>query len=166
MFISRNVALVLYHARRYDEAIEQSRRVAELNPNSGPVYFWMIRAYEMKGDEQGAFAAYLKQAEAFGAGPEEIAGRKAAFAAGGLRGYWRRQLGRLLEQEKSRYVSQNDIAMLYARLGQKEQVLARLQKSVEDREFFAVALNVEPLWDSYRADPRFMALLRHVKLVP
>jgi len=59
MFISRNVAQVLFFARRYDEAIEQSRRVADLNPNWGPGYGWMIRAYEMKGDEQGAFDARL-----------------------------------------------------------------------------------------------------------
>ena len=36
MFISRNVAHVLFFARRYDEAIEQSLRVVDLNPNSGP----------------------------------------------------------------------------------------------------------------------------------
>src|SRR5262245_59723822 len=89
MFISRNVAQVLFFARRYDEAIEQSRRVADLNPIWGPGYGWMIRAYEMKGDEQGAFDARLKAAEAFGVGPDEIAGMKAAFAAGGLKGYWK-----------------------------------------------------------------------------
>ncbi|MCI0524327.1 MAG: hypothetical protein L0Y75_03615 [Acidobacteria bacterium] len=56
--------------------------------------------------------------------------------------------------------------MQYARLGQKEQALARLQKAVEDRNVFVVALNVEPLADSYRADPRFVALVRQVGLKP
>jgi serine/threonine-protein kinase len=166
LFITRNVALVLYCARRYDESIEQSRRVVELNPNSGSAYVWMMRAYVNKGDEQGALAAYLKQAEVSGAEPDEIAGMKAAIAAGGLKGYWRMQLDRLLEREKSGYVLQSDVAMLYARLGEREQALARLQKSVGDREFFAVALNVEPLWDDYRADPRFVALVRRIGLAP
>jgi DNA-binding winged helix-turn-helix (wHTH) protein/TolB-like protein len=105
-FIIRNVAQVLFFTRRYDEAIEQSRRAVDLHPNSGPMYHWMIRAYEMKGDEQATFAAYLKQAEASGAGTDEIAGMKAAFAADGLKGHWRRELGRQLELEKSRYVGQ------------------------------------------------------------
>jgi tetratricopeptide (TPR) repeat protein len=124
----------------------------------------MIGAYEMKGDEQEAFAALLKQAEVSGAGPDEIAGMKAAFSAGGLKGYFRRQLDRMLEREKNGYVEQYSVAMLYARLGEKEQALARLQKAVEDRNFDVVHLKVEPLWDSYRSDPRFQNLLRRVGL--
>ncbi len=166
VYFSRNVAQVLFFARRYDEAIEQSRRAVDLNPNSGPIYNWMIRAYEMKGDEQGAFAAYLKQAEADGAGPDEIASMKAAFAAGGLKGHWRRALDRLLKREKSRYVLQINVAALYALLGEKEQALARLQRAVEDRNLYVVALKVEPRWDSYRADPRFVALVQRVGLAP
>jgi len=166
MFISRNVAQVLYFARRYDEAIEQSRRVAELYPNSGYAYGYMISAYEIKGDEQEAFATYLKLAKANGTGPDEIAGMKAAFARSGLKGYWRRQLDRLLEQEKSGYVVQYRIAELYAQLGEREQALARLQKAVDDRNLYAVALKVEPIWDRYRADPRFVALVRRVGLEP
>jgi hypothetical protein len=106
---------VLFFARRYDEAIEQSKRVAELSSNSAVAYSWMISAYEMKGDEQAAFATRLKQAEARGAGAEEIAGTRTAFAAGGLKGCWRRELDRLLEREKSKYVGQFSIAEHYAR---------------------------------------------------
>ena len=166
VFITSNVAQVLYFARRYDEAIEQSRRVSELNPNFGQVYNWMTRAYEMKGDEQAAFAAHLKQAEARETGADEIAKLKAAFATGGLKGYWRRELDRLLEREKSRYVAQLSIAILYARLGEKEQALARLYKAIEDHNLYVTALQVEPIWDSYRADPRFVALVRRVGLAP
>ena len=164
-WICRNVAQVLFFARCYDEAIAQSRRAIELNPNS-EAYNWMIRAYEMKGDEQGAFAAHVKQAEARGAGAEEIVKMRAAFAAGGLKGYWRMELDRLLEKEKRSYVAQVTIAGLYARLGDKEQTLARLQRAVEDRNLYVITLKINPLWDSYRADPRFTALVRRVGLAP
>jgi TolB-like protein/Tfp pilus assembly protein PilF len=164
--VSRNVAQVLYFARRYDEAIEQSHLAIDLNRNSGSVYQWMIQAYEVKGDEQKAFAACLKQAEASGAGADEIAGMKAAFAAGGLKGHWKRVLDRRLEQEKSGYVAQHNLALLYALLGEKEQALARLQKAVEDRNHYVIMLKVEPLWDSYRTDRRFVALVRRVGLAP
>jgi DNA-binding winged helix-turn-helix (wHTH) protein/TolB-like protein len=166
LFIVRNVAQVLYLARHYDQAIEQSERAAELYPNSAVAYNWMTRAYEMKGDEQAAFAAYVKQAKASGAGMDEIAGMKAAFPAGGLKAYWRSQLDRQLEQEKSGYVRQFQVALLYARLGVKEQSLARLERAAEERDFYVTALNVEPLWDSYRTDPRFVALVRRVGLSP
>ncbi|MFN0123707.1 MAG: TPR end-of-group domain-containing protein, partial [Blastocatellia bacterium] len=170
-YVSNSISQILYFARRYDEAIEEARRAIDLHGNAGQIYGWMIRAYEMKGDEQGAIAAYLKQAEAGGTDAggtevDEVAGMKSAFATGGLKGYWRRQLDRLLEREKSEFVHQISIALLYARLGQKEQALARLEKAVEDRNHYVIALNVEPVWDSYRTDPRFMALVRRVGLAP
>ncbi|HEX4950705.1 MAG TPA: protein kinase [Blastocatellia bacterium] len=165
IFIALNVAQVLYLTRHYDEAIEQSRRAIDLNPKLSVLYAWMIRAYEMKGDEQAAFAAILKQAEVSGMGTDETAGLKAAFAADGLKGCWRRELDRQLEQEKSRYVGHYGIATNYARLGDKERALARLEKAVEVRNFIT-PLNVEPVWDSYRTNPRFVALLRRVGLAP
>jgi TolB-like protein/Flp pilus assembly protein TadD len=161
-WISGLVSTLLIYARDYDGAIEQGRRTNDLNPNSDA----MIRAYEMKGDEQTAFALRLKQAEASGMAPEEIASMKAAFATGGWKGFLRNRLDLLLEQEKRRYVSPWNIALHHARLGEKEQALARLQQAVDDRSFFATALNVEPAWDSYRTDPRFMALVRRVGLTP
>jgi tetratricopeptide (TPR) repeat protein len=165
-FIATNVSPVLFFARRYDEAIEQARRAIELNPDSGPMYNWIIRAYEMKGDEQAAFAAILRRAEGNGVGADDIAGLKAAVAAGGLKDYWRRQLDHLLGRKKSRYVAQYSIALNYARLGEKEQALMQLQRAIEDRNYYLTALNAEPLWDSYRADPRFVALVRRVGLEP
>jgi hypothetical protein len=72
----------------------------------------------------------------------------------------------LLEREKRGYVSQYEVAVFYARLGEQDQALARLHKAVEDRDFLATALNVEPLWNSYRADPRFVALVQRVGLAP
>ena len=121
-------------------------------------------ALELKGDEERAFATYLKQAEAYGAGQVKIAEMKAAYAADGLRGYWRKMLDRMLEQEKSENILQVDVALLYARLDEKEHALTRLQRAVEDRNYYAVSINVEPLWDNYRADPRFVALVRRVGL--
>jgi hypothetical protein len=72
----------------------------------------------------------------------------------------------MLEQEKHRYVTQWPIAVHYALLGEREQALTRLQRAVEDRNFSVGSLNVEPAWDSYRADPRFVALVRRVGLTP
>ena len=163
-FINRSVALLFFFARRYDEVIEKSRQVVELDPKWGPGYVWMVRAYEMKGDEQGAFNTYLERAEAFGYGTDEIANINAAFAKGGLKGLWKREIDKLLEQEKSGYVLQYRFAVFHAQLGEKEQALARLQRAAEDRNVGVAWIKVEPLWDKYRTDPRFIALMRRVGL--
>ncbi len=166
LFILRNVAQVLFFAHQYDEAIEQSQRAIDLNPDSGEYYSWMIRAYELKGDEQRAFAGILKQAEASQVSADEIAGMKMAFAAGGLKAYWRRRLNFQLELEKTKHIAQYHVALLYVRLGEREQALARLLRAAADHNIYVTSLNAEPLWDSYRNDPRFIALVRRVGLTP
>lgn len=138
--------------------------MVDANPNSAIAYDWVDLAYLMKGDEQGALAARLKQMEVGGAGPDEIAGMKAAFATGGFKGCVRRELDRLLERGERGYINNGGIAVYYAMLGENEQALARLHKAVEDRELNVVALKVEPRWDSYRSDPRFQNLLQRIGL--
>jgi hypothetical protein len=49
-------------------------------------------------------------------------------------------------------------------VGDKEQALTRLERAVEERNIFVPALNVDPRWDSYRTDPRFVALVQRIEL--
>jgi DNA-binding winged helix-turn-helix (wHTH) protein/TolB-like protein/Tfp pilus assembly protein PilF len=165
-FVSRNVSQILLYARCYDEAIRQSERTLELDRKAGRAYIWRVRAYEMAGDEKGAFTAILKQAELEGARPEILDGMKAAFAKGGIKGYWKYKLDKFLETEKTAYVPHINIALVYAQLGQKEQALARLEKAVADRNHYVIALKVEPVYDILRSDPRFQALLKLAGLSP
>ena len=51
-------------------------------------------------------------------------------------------------------------------MGDKEQALARLERAVEEHNLYVTALNVDPRWDNYRTDPRFMALVRRIGLTP
>ena len=58
-----------------------------------------------------------------------------------------------------------DFAVIFAGLGEKDKALEWLQKSYEDRSAYLVYLNVEPIWDSLRSDPRFTDLLQRMRLV-
>src|SRR4030095_11910975 len=57
---NRNLAVSLYFARRYDEAIEQCEKTLKLDPNMATVYNWLSRAYEQKKLYDQAVEAYLK----------------------------------------------------------------------------------------------------------
>jgi hypothetical protein len=56
------------------------------------------------------------------------------------------------------------VASYYARLGDKEQTLARLQKGYEERDFRMTLLSVAFEFDYLRSDPRFKELLRRIGL--
>ncbi|MBK9315814.1 MAG: protein kinase [Acidobacteria bacterium] len=135
-WISLNVGQVLFQSRRYDEAIKQLQHLVDLYPDWELSYSWIYNAQIKKGNEEAAFDALVKRAEVIRAGPDEIA------------------------------VMKKQIARMYARLGDKEQALVWLEKAVEGRYFYIVAINVDPDWDILRADPRFVALVKRVGFAP
>jgi hypothetical protein len=89
-----------------------------------------------------------------------------ALAAHGSRGYWEK----LLEMSKDKenppeaYVSDYGIAILYARLGEKENALSFLEKAHLERELAMTEIGIEPAFDLLRSHPRFADLVRQVGL--
>ena len=65
---------------------------------------------------------------------------------------------------KRSYVPPYDFAVIFAGLGDKDKALEWPHKAHEDRSASLVLLNVEPIWDSLRSDPRFTDLLRRMRL--
>jgi hypothetical protein len=74
-------------------------------------------------------------------------------------------LEELKELSKRSHVSPYDFAVVNAGLDEKDKALEWLQKALEDRSAYLVYLNVEPIWDGLRSDPRFTDLLRRMRLV-
>ncbi len=70
----------------------------------------------------------------------------------------------LKKQAKKRYVPAGEIALTHLGLDEKEQVFEWLEKAVNDRDYGMVFLQIEPLWDGVRCDPRFAVLLKSVGL--
>lgn len=158
--------MILYTARRYDQAIEQCRQALELDPNFLTIYRWLGGAYEQKGLYEQAAAAHLKDRVFWMLSPETEAPLRAAYAASGWRGYWQKMLDLKKEQAKDGYVMPYIFAAIYARLGEKDQAFAWLERTYEERSAWMVWLKVEPRFDSLRSDPRFADLLRRVGFAP
>ena len=164
IIINARVGHTYYFGRRYDQAIEQYKKTLELDPNFAIAHSRLGWAYLQKGLQRDAVEEFLRGNSLAGESPEAVAELKQAFLRSGMQGYWRRSLE--LEQQKAnhRYVSAYDIAVLYARLGEKEQALSWLDKAYEERSSSLVYLKVEPSFDSLRQDPRLVDLLRRIHL--
>ncbi|MBL8187496.1 MAG: winged helix-turn-helix domain-containing protein [Acidobacteria bacterium] len=152
-----------YFERRYDEAIAAYQKALELNPNFSAGHQRLAEAYEQKGMNQEAFTEYLVYTSLGGSGPEWIKRVKDAYAASGFRGYWQVQGA----EYKDSYIGKSRAAEVYARLGEKEKAFEWLQKAYLDRDHrLAQYLNVDPVLDGLRSDPRFGDLLRRVGFAP
>jgi len=160
---SREGAL-LYLARHYDEAVERLQRTLELDRN-----FWIAKLYLGKTYlEQG------KQAEALSTFSEAVESSRGNPEAISIVGYFRGRAGdhaqarATLEQLNAlapkRYVAPYHIALVHAGLGEQDEAIAWLEKSFADREPRMSWLKVEPTWDALRTNPRFVDLLRRMRL--
>jgi eukaryotic-like serine/threonine-protein kinase len=166
--------LAYYHTftRQYDDAIRYHLRYLDGYPNEPSTHMQLAQAYKGKGMEAEAFESYLRFHTMNRWPPADLEALKAAFAAEGLRGYFRiriRQLEQKGEPEPHAFPIQSlgsQIAALYAQLGDRDRAFAWLEKDFAERGDGIVHLREEIAFDNLRSDPRFADLLKRIGLPP
>ena len=156
-FNKRSRGVVLYHSRRYDEAIAQLEQVEETDPEYIEATKWIMRAYAMKQDHRSAMQRYVRWMLRTGAEQGEIDAINAAFEAEGWHGVLRSITG------KTELKSLVDACNL-AQLGENDRAFEVLQKMFARRAIMLVTIGREPALDPLRDDPRFEELLLKIKL--
>jgi serine/threonine-protein kinase len=162
VIINYNLGFCYILARRYPEAIVQLRKTTELNPDFVASYGLLGQAYEVSGQREQAITEYqraydLDQRSGPQADPLLLA---TIYALKGERAKALQQLdeGKALAQRRAFFV-----AVIYVRLGDKNEAIAWLQRSYQNKDFrFIAYINVLPQLDPLRSDPRFEALAEKV----
>ncbi len=152
------------YARQYDEAIKTLEETIRLDPNYSRAYLFISNAYELTNQNNKAVAAYLKSKMLNGADAQSTTKLQKAYDAGGLKKFWQEELAQTLEKVQQKYVAPYNIALLYARLGDKDKAFEYLEKAYNERSPLLVAIRCEPDLDALRADIRFADLLRRIGL--
>jgi tetratricopeptide (TPR) repeat protein len=138
----------------------------ELDPSFPATHSDMGAALERLGRNDEAIAAYLKAAKLSGTPDEVITAQREAYQAGGMRGFWQKRLDTLKKLSERQRVSPLSMAMAHARLDEKDQALAWLEKAVEDRVPPVIHIKSFLEFENLRSDPRYAALLRRMRLAP
>jgi tetratricopeptide (TPR) repeat protein len=152
----------LSNARRYDEAIAEFGKALELDPNDGFTHFNLGQAYEFKGDLSNALAELQKAYQLDASNGLILAALGHTYATAGRRADAEKMIAQLEEISKQRFVSPYFIGAVYAGLGEKDRAFEFLEKAYEIRADSLVFLNVDPLFDNLRPDPRFQDHLRRI----
>jgi eukaryotic-like serine/threonine-protein kinase len=159
------VASVLVFTRQWDPAIAQLHSDIELEPNFWFDHCFLGRAYEAKGMLPEAIAEF-KNALAIDNDNTEIwSGLGHAYVLSGNLAEAQKVLRHLDHLSAASYVAPYSRAIIYAGLGEKDQVFAWLDQAFQERSYFlAVYLPTDSRLDALHADPRFVDLKRRVGL--
>jgi serine/threonine protein kinase/Tfp pilus assembly protein PilF len=163
LVINVAVGWACYHARRYDEAIEQLERTAELEPNF-PITYWMLSLlYRRTGRYELAITTGEKAVNLSGS---SLMGASLAHTYGkcGKTKEARQLLYDLTELAKHKYVSPHLLAVIHIGLGENDRAIEYLEESYREHSPWLVYLHIDPSMDDLRNDPRFQDLLRRVGL--
>jgi len=152
-------------ARRYDEAVAGFRGLLDLDPSYSKAYSSLGRAYAQQGRYDDAVAAFEKARELAGELPSIVAALGQVHGLAGRPDAARTLLARLHELEQAdSFVPATSYALVHAGLGERDRALDCLETAVQRRELSVSLLKVHPAYDSLRAEPRFAAILRQLRL--
>jgi len=163
LMINTTLGWQLYLARRSDQAIEQLRKVLDIDAKFTPARRMLEEVYAQSGRQKEAVAERAKILS-LSSSPEFAASIEEDFSKSGYKGVLQSWLDGLTEISKHGYVSAYSIAEGYMRLGQKDRAFEWLEKAYEDHDSGLVSIAVEPMFDPIRSDPRFKDILRRMKL--
>jgi eukaryotic-like serine/threonine-protein kinase len=158
--INSDLGGTLYWARRYEEAAAQLHKTLELDPTFVHAHYYLGAVLLVKGDFDGAIAEFEK-AKQFGYDASILGLIGAAKARAGDKNAALRALRDLdaIPQDLYSYAR----ALLHLSLDQKDEAMRWLERGYEDGDGSDLSwINVDPLLDELRGNPRFEALVQKV----
>lgn len=153
-------AQVAFNARDYPAAVEFARRANVLNPEFWVGYYQLAQACEQLGRSDLTFDALQKAGQFSGGNSKAIALRGYLLAKLGRIGEAREVLNTLEAVSRERYVPPYATALVYGGLGQHDEALDWLDRAYAAHDVHLAVMSVDPKWDAFRSDGRFLALIK------
>jgi DNA-binding winged helix-turn-helix (wHTH) protein/Flp pilus assembly protein TadD len=161
LIINMEMAWILYIARDFQGAAEQSWKTLAMEPRFAPAQNTLGLAYQQMGMIEEAIVELDNARACSGDHPGAQAALANALAIAGRTA----EAETLMERLKStRNVSRYWLAIVNTALGACDAAFESLHEAYEDREAWLVWLKVEPRYDPLREDARFDRLLRRIRL--
>lgn len=158
-FLDAHVVFTYFCSRQYDRALEEVRAALADNPDS---WWW----HRLEGQIQAALGEYREAIDAFekalAAQPGDastLALLGQAYGLAGEKNKSREALRQLQRRAPQRELSPENLALIYAGLGETDEALTWLEKAYAQRARSLLWLKTDPTYDSLRGTARFQALL-------
>lgn len=159
-----NIGWILFHARRYDEAIRELRSVLAVRPNTAIAHWFLGFVLIAKGQPDQAIPELEKTVSMTHRNPGSIEILAMAYARAGRRSEALHLMNELKQRRKETYVPAGAFINPYIGLGDYDQVFAGFERAYQEQSNIMQFLKVHPFFDPIREDPRFKDLVRRVGL--
>jgi TolB-like protein/Flp pilus assembly protein TadD len=159
-----NRALALYFARRFEEAVVQTRKLLAAEPAFTPAYEDLGRIYQQQSKLDQAIHAFERAVCLSGRAPRFLASLGHALALAGRKKDALLLLHELKQQAKKHYVGPFGLSLVYLGLGNTRQALSWLDKAFRLRDYTLPFLNVDPRLEPLGSNPRFREMLQRIGL--
>jgi TolB-like protein/Tfp pilus assembly protein PilF len=166
MSLVANAILAIVYAddRQNEQALNQARKIYDLDPNFPTGRWALSQAFIVNG--MYAETIELNEKSLQNAPTNQLFLRFAGYA--NAKSNRRKEaesiINKFEELSKTEYVMSYRVANIYAALGEKDKAFAELEKAFENHDWELFRLKVDPLMDPLRDDPRFKAMLKRMGL--
>ena len=154
------ISVVLYYARRYQEAIAEMEELQRSDPNSSVAHFGLARYYSAVGRFDDALIQ-LETAPYKDEAPPKAEYARILAAAGRTQEALDR-LPMLIERYRNGDLAPDYLAYVYVALGDSPEALRLLKEAVDVRSPSVVWAHVDPRFDALRLHPEFRSLMNHL----
>jgi serine/threonine protein kinase/tetratricopeptide (TPR) repeat protein len=169
LIINVNLGRVYFFQRKFDQARAAFQRTSELEPKFPALQSRQLDMLEYQGQYEAAIKS-LSSTERFSPKSPTVDQRRAleiteALRREGPKGYWRLKVQWYKETiAAGRYTAPAYVALAYANSGDMEEGFKWLARAVDENDEEVGWMNVSPVFDVFRKDPRFAELARKAKL--
>jgi tetratricopeptide (TPR) repeat protein len=169
LIINVNLGRVYFFQRKFDQARDAFKRTSELEPKFPALLSRQLDMLEFEGQYEAAINTLVAVGRLSPKSPPVDSARAAeiteALRREGPKGYWRTKLKWYKDTlAAGQYMSPSYIALAYANSGDVEEGFKWLSRAVDENDEEVGWMNVSPVFDVFRRDPRFAELARKAKL--
>jgi Tfp pilus assembly protein PilF len=151
---------------RVDLAIAEYERALAIEPSQGLANHFLGRAYVAKGDRARGIEQLRKSTQLLGNVPFSEADLAYALAVGGQRADAERMLEEMLHKREQGDYPAFALAEIHMGLGRVDTALEWLDRAADERHMGFYLPSVDPVYEPLRSNPRFIALMKRMDVMP
>jgi len=160
--LGSSLAMILYLARRFNDAVKVLERTQEITPDHFLPHLRMGFVCVQQHEYDKAITELQASVQLSDQSTETQAALAVGYSAAGKLRLAQEIVDRLQKPNAGRYVLPYNVARIHAAAINNEKALEWLEKAYDQASADLIELNSEPLFDGLRKEPRFIDLMRRV----